>query len=838
MVDFKKLVKKKRDIDFRNLIALFESLDRQTSHIEMRPVQLEALQLLSDRRNERDIVLKISTGTGKTAVGLLYLLCFMEELRKPVVYLCPTRQLVDQVQAEAQKLGINTVTYLAGQPFPHVDGISGKAIIICTYDKLFNAKTTFDRSDVLLRPCAFALDDAHAGVEEIRDSFTVHISENDLHKRLLKILDKPCRKFKPSVWRDVINLDPNQSMEIPYWIFKPLLPEIDTILGEYADDKDMQFVIPYVRDILRWCRYVVSGAGIEIIPEVLPVVKSDAYFKANHRLFMSATLADDSVLVRELDCDLSSAQNAVIPSSDKGLGERMVLAPSLVDSSLNREWLMSICKSFAKKIRVVVLSPSEMKAREWEKFGAKVFLGDDVRTAVQKIKNTTANLNFVVFVQRYDGIDLPDNSCRVLVLDGIPLGEGIIDRHDSSLSSLAGGTRNRIIYRIEQGMGRAVRSHADYAVVLLAGSELAHFIAKHEVLSRMNPDTQAQLRLAMDLSKLAIDDSDSKPDHAIIDMMIKCLNRDIGWKQFYNETVRSNDKPKLMTTDHKRLYMAYAERRAFDAALVNDHSVSVKILREAVNEYVSEDHISKGWYLQRIANYLYDINPGEALEVQRAAYKFNRFMICPPAIIKRPEKIEPLDTYTNIMKWYKQFENPNGAIANIQELRCHLSFDLSPTVIEQAVCDLAPLLGAQGSRPEKEYGEGPDDLWLWPDLAVVIEAKTQNEDSLHKRDAGQLLLSMEWFKKNYPTRKNFVPLIIAKIATSDRRAGFPSNTRVMIENDVHSLLDSLEQFYRRIISKPLFASTPESLARIQRELNLTSDEFINSFTVGLREVRA
>jgi replicative superfamily II helicase len=63
-----------------------------------------------------------------------------------------------------------------GQVHPDVDGIRGKAVIVCTYDKLFNAKTTFDRSDVMLRPTAIVLDDAHAAVEEIRESFTLRIS--------------------------------------------------------------------------------------------------------------------------------------------------------------------------------------------------------------------------------------------------------------------------------------------------------------------------------------------------------------------------------------------------------------------------------------------------------------------------------------------------------------------------------------------------------------------------------------------------------------------------------------------------------------------------------------
>ena len=66
MVDFKKLVRRKPHLDVKNLLALFESLDRQTSHIELRPVQREALEMLSGRREENDLILKISTGAGKT----------------------------------------------------------------------------------------------------------------------------------------------------------------------------------------------------------------------------------------------------------------------------------------------------------------------------------------------------------------------------------------------------------------------------------------------------------------------------------------------------------------------------------------------------------------------------------------------------------------------------------------------------------------------------------------------------------------------------------------------------------------------------------------------------
>jgi hypothetical protein len=379
MVDFRKHISRKRDIDFTNLVSLFDSLDRQTSHIELRTIQQEALRILSERRLERDLILKISTGAGKTTVGLLYLWSFMEEKHQPVVYLCPTKQLCEQVSVEAEKLGLKSVIYPANQPHPDVDGIAGKAIIICTYDKLFNAKTTFDRSDVMLRPYAIVLDDAHAGVEEIRNCFTLHISNNSVCEQLVKILDGPCAEYKLSIWNDIKNEDPNQLMEIPYWIWKPLLPQIEQIIGSQANDDKLQFVIPHIRDILRRCRCVVSGAAVEIIPDILPVHKSPAYDKAKHRLFMSATLADDSVLVRELGCDISAAEKPVTPANDRGMGERMVLAPSLVDGKLDRKWVMSLCGSLSKKLNVVVLSPSKPKAREWESFGAQICLGKTLK---------------------------------------------------------------------------------------------------------------------------------------------------------------------------------------------------------------------------------------------------------------------------------------------------------------------------------------------------------------------------------------------------------------------------------------------------------------------------
>src|SRR6266851_114290 len=301
--DFGKHVGKKAATDFTDPLALFQALDRKTSHTTLRPAQEAALRELHARRTRRDVVLKMPTGTGKSTVGLLHLRAKGAELKRPVVYLCPTVQLVQQVLEEAERLGIKAFHYASGQSYPETACMSGEAVIICTYDKLFNARTTFDRDDVGIIPAAIVLDDSHAGVEEVRDAFTITLHNTDLVKAFMKILDGPARSYAPGHWEDLKSQRPGApSLEIPYWSWRTVISDIRAALTDKAHTDELKFVWPHLRDILGWCRCIVAPNGIEIVPSVPPVNTVRPYREAAHRLFMSATLADDAVLVRELGC--------------------------------------------------------------------------------------------------------------------------------------------------------------------------------------------------------------------------------------------------------------------------------------------------------------------------------------------------------------------------------------------------------------------------------------------------------------------------------------------------------------------------------------------------------
>ena len=59
-------------------------------------------------------------------------------------------------------------------------------------------------------------------------------------------------------------------------------------------------------------------------------------------------------------------------------------------------------------------------------------------------------------INKYDGVDLPDEACRILVVDGLPDVRRLIDRREQAILGSSDRYRSRQVQRIEQGMGRGI----------------------------------------------------------------------------------------------------------------------------------------------------------------------------------------------------------------------------------------------------------------------------------------------------------------------------------------------------------------------------------------------
>jgi hypothetical protein len=130
-----------------------------------------------------------------------------------------------------------------------------------------------------------------------------------------------------------------------------------------------------------------------------------------------------------------------------------------------------------------------------------------------------------VLINKYDGIDLPGKACELLILDGLPEVYGLVERIE--MIALDGTERQllRQVQRIEQGMGRGVRSSEDYCVVLLLGARLTQRLHSADARAMFTPATNAQLELGRQVTEQV----QGKPLKELVSILDLCFDRDDDW---------------------------------------------------------------------------------------------------------------------------------------------------------------------------------------------------------------------------------------------------------------------------------------------------------------------
>jgi replicative superfamily II helicase len=177
--------------------------------------------------------------------------------------------------------------------------------------------------------------------------------------------------------------------------------------------------------------------------------------EAPRRIYMSATIADDSEIVRTFGASREAIEKPVTSTSLAGVGERMILVPGLM--KLGSTPVLPMVKDFAKKIAagkrgVAVLSPSGTAAKKWTDIAE---YPDTTKAVSEKIAAMQVGDTHgpVVLASRYDGIDLAGNACRFLVMDDLPQGTSNYDVFRMNVVADA-AVNSLLAQRIEQGIGR------------------------------------------------------------------------------------------------------------------------------------------------------------------------------------------------------------------------------------------------------------------------------------------------------------------------------------------------------------------------------------------------
>ena len=434
MVDFTAKLGRKIIEKHINPIDIYDSLDRRSEIGPLRPAQKFILtKWYETKKDDKNLVIKLHTGEGKTLIGLLILQSKINSGQGPSLYLCPNKYLSKQVMMEAEKFGVSYCTLDEANDLPN-DFFDSKKILITHVQKLFNGKTIFGLDTKSHKVGAVILDDSHACIDSIKDSFTICFDkDHEVYQKVLDIFEDDLRAQGEGSYLEIIEGDYESMLPISYWSWLEKKSTILGILSEYRDASELTFCWPFFKDNIENFQAFFNGRKIEISPYFVPIHHFGSFNDAESKILMSATTQDDSFFIKGLGFKPEAVENPLINKNQKWAGEKMILIPSLIHESLDRDRIVS---SFGKKneklkFGIVFLTNSFKNFQQHNTVGSIVVKSEDIYDKISALKNKSFE-SPMVFVNRYDGIDLPDESCRVLIIDSRPYFNALSDKYEEN----------------------------------------------------------------------------------------------------------------------------------------------------------------------------------------------------------------------------------------------------------------------------------------------------------------------------------------------------------------------------------------------------------------------
>lgn len=714
---------------------------------------MEVLEKWFDRKDDHDVVIKQNTGGGKTVAGLLIGQSTLNEGVGKAVYLAPDTYLAARVRQEAARLGLPTAENLGDPAFR-----AQEAILVTTFQRLVNGKSVFGVTGDGREPIDLGIvivDDAHAALATIEGQFRLTVAAGHVaYPKLLDLFAADLQHQSAKMWEDIKAGDYTATARIPFWSWADKKSEVMAELHPHRLEDGFKFEWPLVADVLHLCAATVTNRGVEIRPPCPPIHMIPSFVRARRRVYLTATLADDSVLVTDLDADPALLARAVTPGSAADLGDRMILAPVALNQSLTDESVRVLAKQFsvgdrdgdgvadAEPINVVVLVPGTKAADAWRSYADRIHYVKQLEAGVAELN--AGHVGLVVLVNKYDGVDLPRKACQLLILDGVPAPMDGVERREAAVLTNSPTRRAREVQRIEQGMGRGVRDVEDFCAVLLLGANLGVATHDKDWLKLFSPATRAQLELSREIATQI----KGQGLNAIRDALSACLNRDPNWVK---RSRRALAEIRYVDTGAVRSE-AIAAREAFDLAVAGQTDAAASLLQQAINGI--EDQALRGWLREQKAAYLHFTDPVLAQRRLGAAVRENPLLLR-PAVGVNPAKLKAAAVQARAAAEFLAEEYDDGVslVLGVRALLDKIMWDKERTdQAETAWEQLGLHLGFASSRPEKLYGTGPDNLWaLSADQHAVIELKTGcTTDTIAKKDLDQLGGSVRWDQKQHP----------------------------------------------------------------------------------------
>lgn len=127
------------------------------------------------------------------------------------------------------------------------------------------------------------LDDSHACIDAIRDSFTLKFSQDhDVYKKVSNLFESDLEDQRAGTWMDIKSGDNDSMLPIPYWAWNARKSEVLQILQDNKDTQEVTFSWQIVKDSVQHYQALISGNRLEISPYLPPITMFNSFALSQH----------------------------------------------------------------------------------------------------------------------------------------------------------------------------------------------------------------------------------------------------------------------------------------------------------------------------------------------------------------------------------------------------------------------------------------------------------------------------------------------------------------------------------------------------------------------------
>jgi hypothetical protein len=750
--------------------------NRAKTHGYLRAPQGDALREYVKHQKDTDIAFELPTGTGKTMVGLLIAEWRRRNSGGRVAYLTLTNQLAMQVLVEAEKLGFECADLTGTKKTRHVAEVgryqSGKAVAVTTYSNLFNAKPIIQPSSLLI------FDDAHGGEHFVSDMWTVNIRDHiykDIYTEALTILRPAITDSQYQMITDESQFGSVELVDLRQY------PEVITALREYLDaqTKHPNIYFPWtrIRNYLHACLVFGSVNEITIRPVNPPTYTHKSFSESQQRIYMSATLGGEGDLLRSYGLTSINTIRAQHPQ----WGKRYIFVPGLyMEEDETYEFVAELWNEMKTK-RALILAPSfKISQKMSSAIAAKMksaptILGaDDIEDSIESF--TSSNNALLALAGRYDGLDLPGDDCRLLLMAETPGAIGTLERHQRDRWKLGPVLRRRERTRLIQGMGRCTRDATDFAAIILLGQTLVNNITTHSVMEHYPGEIQREVKWGIDQTEVARKKRDSLQE------MVLGLLDDRDYRRDANESIEEMAIPvtvpdSILFDKASKLEVQFGRvlwEGNFSKALEFAREAADKLNDEALGGYRAWWHFLGSIAANQLKKLDVEI---DHLTRARAIGVYTGFL---DELLRQragEQQAPPVDLLDGQLEkiWHVidqwGWSGPRFS-TNVKAMKETMAKVTDPTQYHVGLDLLGQCLGAETLR-STESG-APDGIWIFCGQCFTFEAKSDKDSNgkLYKKELQQAKGHPDWLRneRNSLAATPIQPMVISPTKTLDPAA--------------------------------------------------------------------